>query len=222
MEEEEFDWRAIKVGDDALYWLRKFERFVKRQTLKSVTGNVRVHQYEDGKEVVGEDIVQNFDGAWTVSLRGLTEVRIGPGTVNQIQPRINGIYLDGTDKSGQPSPEGIPMLSIKEGGDKETRGSWVCLKVVSLGENEAGFDPEDEEALTVAHLKTLEKGIAEGPGYPETGELIGYRPLAHIEWNEAANKPRRVRQIRYFDQEYQFYKSDDEERPGRHEFSPAP
>lgn len=221
MEEEEIDWEAIKVGDNAIEWLKKLERMVRKRSTISITGNVRVHEYEDGKEVIGEDVVQNFDGAFSVSLAGLTEVRVDPGTVNMIQPLIDGVQLDGKKRNGQPAPDGVPSLSIKEGGDKETRGSYVCLKVKALGEHGQGFDPADEEALTVAHLKTLEEGVAEGPGYPETGELIGYRPLAFIEWDEEAKIPRRIRQIRYFDQEYEFIKAE-EGRPGRHEFAPAP
>ena len=219
-EDDTIDWRAVRAGDQAIPQLQKLERLVRRSVVTSVTGNVRVHQYEDGTEVVGEDITQNFEGAFSVSLRGFTEVRVEVGTVNLVVPMIGGVRLDGTKKDGSPSPSGVPLLSIKEGGDKESRGSWVCVRVKALGKPGAGFDPEDEEALTIAHLKTLARGIAEGPGYPEEGELVGYRPLAHIQWDEQAKRPIRVRQIRFFDQEYAFIKQ--EGRPGRHEFSPAP
>lgn len=220
MEDEQIDWKAVRIGDAAMPELQKLERLVRRGSVVSVTGNVRVHQYEDGKEVVGEDLTQNFEGAFSVSLRGFTEVMVGVGTVNLVVPMIGGVRLDGTRKDGSRAPEGPPMLSIKEGGDKESRGSWVCIKVKALGEAGEGFDPEDEEALTIAHLKTLEPGIAEGPGYPEAGELVGYRPLAHLQWDDLAKRPLRVRQIRFFDQEYEFIKQ--QGRPGRHEFAPAP
>lgn len=220
MEDEQIDWRAVRTGDQAIPQLKKLERMVRRAAVVSVTGNVRVHQYEDGKEVVGEDLTQNFDGAFNVSLRGFTEVLVAVGTVNMIIPMIGGVRLDGTRKDGSPAPGGPPLLSIKEGGDKDTRSSWVCVRVKAMGESGEGFDPEDEEALTIAHLKTLEPGIAEGPGYPDTGELVGYRPLAHLQWDDQARRPLRVRQIRFFDQEYQFIQQ--QGRPGRHEFSPAP
>lgn len=218
--EDTIDWQAVKRGDNAIPQLQKLERLVRKGAVVSVTGNVRVHQYEDGKEVVGEDITQNFDGAFTVSLRGFTEVRVDVGTVNLVVPMIGGVRLDGTTRDGGVSPDGAPLLSIKDGGDKESRGSWVCVRVKALGESGKGFDPEDVEALTIAHLKTLAQGIAEGPGYPEEGELVGYRPLAHIQWDDLAKRPIRVRQIRFFDQEYQFIKPKGSR--GRHEFSPAP
>lgn len=218
-EDDAIDWRALRAGQNPIPHLQKLERLVRRKAVVSITGNVRVHQYEDGIEVVGEDMTQNFDGAFTVSLRGFTDVRVDPGTVNLVVPMIGGVRLDGTTKEGRPSPDGAPLLSIKEGGDRDTRGSWVCIRVKALGKSGEGFDPEDEEALTIAHLKTLARGVAEGPGYPETGDLIGYRPLAHIQWDAEAKRPIRVRQIRFFDQEYQFFQA--EGRAGRHEFSPA-
>lgn len=214
-------------GAVATETLRAFEAFVKSQGVVSVSGNVRVHQYVDGKSIVGETSRANFSGAFEVTRKGARSITVGIGRVNGVMPRIGGIYLDGTDADGNPARGGVPALDL-EGGDPETRRSYVCLRVQSHGSrvtgeesggrgDTVGFDPEDEEALTIAHRLTLKTGT--GPGYEDDGDGVGYRPVAELAWDARGQRLLSVRQILRFDQEYAF--KPQEGGPGRHLFSPV-
>jgi hypothetical protein len=206
-------------GAVATETLRAFEAFVKSQGVVSVSGNVRVHQYVDGKSIVGETSRANFSGAFEVTRKGARSITVGIGRVNGVMPRIGGIYLDGTDADGNPARGGVPALDL-EGGDPETRRSYVCIRVESRGvegRETLGFDPEDEEALTIVHRLTLKTGT--GPGYEDDGDGVGYRPVAELAWDARGERLLSLRQILRFDQEYAF--KPQEGGPGRHLFSPV-
>lgn len=216
MEARDFFGADGKVATETL---RDFEAFVKSQSVVSVSGNVRVHQYVDGKSIVGETSRANFSGAFEVTRKGARSITVGIGRVNGVMPRIGGIYLDGTDADGNPARGGVPALDL-EGGDPETRRSYVCIRVESHGGEggeSRGFDPEDAEALTIAHRLTLKTGT--GPGYEDDGDGVGYRPVAELAWDARGERLLSVRQILRFDQEYAF--KPQEGGPGRHLFSPV-
>lgn len=205
-------------GDVSTATLRAFETYVKSQGVVSVSGNVRVHQYTDGKSIVGDDARQSFSGSFAATRQGDRAVTVGIGRVNGAMPRIGAVYLDGSDADGNPARGGVPSLEL-EGGDIATRRSYLCLRVVALATNTRtwGFDPADEDALTVVHRLTLRQGT--GPGYEEDGTGTGYRPIAELSWDARAQRLLSIRQILYFDQEYAF--KPEEGGPGRHLFSPV-
>lgn len=192
--------------------LRAFIRHVLAETHR-VIGGAREHRTRLGRIVVMEADSPVFAGAFFVSVAGLTDLTLSTGRVNGVQPTIGGVYLDGTLPGGGDSPDGVPRLDCGEGPGERSR-SWVGLRV-ALNAATLAIDPEDPEAVTVAHRTELPARFSEG-GAPDEGGT-GFWPVAELVWNATGRRIVRVRQIGWFDKTHRYVDGE----PGRHFFESA-
>lgn len=204
---EEGDWPPSRIAP--------FVRFVMRDARKTFAG-VRVARTLNGVHVTASADTQSFSGAWTVTLSGLSSVRIGDGTVNGRVPWLDGRGLDGLDEEGEPHPEGVPLLSVSEG-PGERRRSYVGV-LVRIDPATGAMIAEDTESLTVAHRGTLHPTFAEG-GAPDE-ESTGFWPLAQLHWSADGKRVERVRQWAYFHYVHRF-QTGTGGKAGRHWFRPG-
>lgn len=202
--------------------LRKFVRFVVEDYLKlSVAGpGQRLHQSRQGKVIVNEEPVVNFRGAFYVSLRPATlEARVSPGRVNGLVPSIGGIDLNGKDvETGRADAKGPPLVKLT-GGPGEDGISYVVIQVrLGAGTGEIAIGELGNDAVTIAHVKTIDAGLLSAGAEDRDG--IGIDPIAEIEWRPDGRAPLRVRQMVYFDRQHRYLR-DAGGGPGRHVFGAA-
>lgn len=198
--------------------LRAFVRFVLSDAKRSFSGDIRIHRTAAGQNIIEESPAVPFTGAFSVSLVGSQKLSISEGFVNGRMPMIDGVFLDGTLRDGKTSEDGIPQLEITDDPSDRNR-SWVGL-LVQIDPETGAMDPEDENALTIAHRPELHEKFAEGGAPDEEGSA--FWPLAHLHWSRDGKRIDRARQIAFFDQTHRFQAGDEEEETkGRHWFRPA-
>lgn len=174
----------------------------------------RVTRTREGQIVTFEPEAVAFSGSFHVAIAGRELVTVTPGLVNGLMPRIEGVFLDGTDENGDASPDGIPRLDCASGPGARRR-SYVGIRV-KLDAATLAMDEADPEALVMAHRGDLPAGFSEG-GAPDEGGTA-FWPVAQLTWDEDGLRIVRVRQISYFDKTHRYVEVGS---TYRHFFDPA-
>lgn len=186
-------------GDDPKPIIRRLVELVRRDSRKTFQG-VTVQRSLNGVNVVAKERARVFTGAWYVTLGQSNSVQFSPGTVNGREARLDEITLDGFDLDGEPADAGRPSLNVEEGPNERQR-SYVGI-LVRINPETGAMDPEDPEALTMAHRPTLHPAFGEGGAPDEEG--AGFWPVAQLQWTADGKRIDRVRQWAYFDYTHRF------------------
>jgi hypothetical protein len=136
------------------------------------------------------------------------EATIGFGTAQDVVPRIEGKRIDGTDDKGR---EGEPPTLRLTGEPNEEPRSWIVFEV-KVDPKSGEIDPEDEEAVTIRHVRELRSSTPD----------VGRHPLTMLIWSPNRTSIVRARQITHFHLRHLFVAqqgSDPQDtRGGRHLF----
>jgi len=193
------DFHAAE-GEPIAPLLKRFSRFVLRESRVRVEGPARVHRTASGKRVVYEPPRVIFPGSFRVRVEGSRRVIVGEGLVAGLVPFLDGRRLDGLDDEGEPDPAGVPRLDC-DGPGPEGR-SWVLL--LATATEKGDLDVEAEAPVEVVHRKEIPEGMR------EEGRLV--RLVAALRWRGEGESAtiQSVRQIVWYDQE--IYSVDGEAR----------
>jgi hypothetical protein len=125
-----------------------------------------------------------------------------------MMPRIGGKRLDGTDDKGR---EGDPPTLRLTGEPNDVLRSWIVVEV-KVDPKSGEIDPENEEAVTIRHVRELRPSSVE----------IARHPLAVLIWAPNRTTIVRARQITHFHLRHLFVPQQGSEgednRGGRHLF----
>jgi hypothetical protein len=171
--------------------LSKLLSWLQRQELTAGRG-IRLVRSENGTIIRAALPNKAFVGAFYVTPVSESELIVGPGYVNGIEPTIDGRKISG-DQSGPPT------LSLPT--EFTDNRAWVYVEVKINQESER-IDAEDPEAVVISTGTSVVTG----------DKFKGRHPVAMI--LKLADGSYGARQISYFSLRHAF-------RDGRHFFVPA-
>jgi hypothetical protein len=179
-------------GQEIAPLLARFARFVKRDSVITITGGARVMKTAQGRRVIYDPAPQTFPGAFKVRQLGGNRVEVSDGLVSGLVPYLDGRRLDGLDEEGEPLPEGRPSLLCEapKTGDR----TYVVLYARHTDEGEVDDTIEQDSGdpgAVIVHLEELP------PGMREEGRVA--RLVAVLYWQ--GGQVRQVRQVVWYDQE---------------------
>ena len=182
-----------------LEWSKQFRLFAGR--------GVRLQRTPNGTYVIADLKANPWNHPFKVRLAD-REATIGFGTVQDVVPRIEGKRLDGMDDKGR---EGEPPTLRLTGEPNDELRSWIVVEV-KVDPKSGEIDPENEEAVTIRHVRELRSSTPD----------IGRHPLAVLIWAPNRTTIVRARQITHFHLRHLFVAqqgSDPQDtRSGRHLF----
>ncbi len=178
------------------------------------TGAVRVHQGPDGYHVIGDVTPDPFGGAFLVAAASASTVVVGPGTVDDRIPLLNGVSLDGKNAAGD--TVNVPPLDLSSGPNTDFR-SWVFLQC-TVDLSTGVMDPKKRDAAIIVHGNDLSSYLRNGFSLDD-GKGNGRYPLAMIVWQDKQT-PQQIIQFVRFPQKHHFKPAATAKAKGAHWFSP--
>lgn len=182
-----------------LEWSKQFRLFAGR--------GVRLQRTPNGTYVIADLKANPWNHPFKVRFSD-REATIGFGTVQDVVPRIEGKRLDGMDDKGREGE--TPTLRLTGEPNEELR-SWIVVEV-QVDPKSGEIDPENEEAVTIRHVRELRASTAE----------VGRHPLAMLVWAPNRATIVRARQITHFHLRHLFVPQQgsggEDKRGGRHLF----
>lgn len=157
---------------------RELEMWARRARLMPGM-NTRLTETPDGTIISFAPVVQQFVGAFWVSMAHEKGVRVGFGTIEGIEPTIAG--------KAATDPEAV--LPIADGMFDAGGRSWIGLLIKH--DKDGKIDPDKKDVVTVAQRKDFRPALV-----AETH----FHPIAVIKKSVLGNKQevRRLYQIEYF------------------------
>jgi hypothetical protein len=175
--------------------LRRFVRYVLRESRVTVQGPARVLSTRMGKQVIYEPTPEVFPGSFQVRKIGGTTLSISEGLVGGLVPYLDGKRLDGLDEDGNPLPEGKPVLecTAPETGDRTYVLLWARHN--ENGEMDESLATQDPDIASSDIVHYSDPKLPEGM----RGDGFVARLVAVIYWRD--EQIVRLRQVVWYDQE---------------------
>ena len=178
---------------------------------------IRVSQGPNGTQVVRSDSFQAWNHPFKVSTqrgeKDKYEVIVTPGTLNTVQPNINGTQLDGL-KDGNIVP--VTPLSIEAPGSDGYAKTFIILEINVHESADRGGIQINPEELNIAHVEDI--GVTQAALLAGTAidtEKMGQHPLAALYWKDG--KVEKVIQMTYHNLGHRYLEADqDAGKSSRH------
>jgi len=172
--------------------LRRFVRYVLRESRVTVQGPARVLSTRMGKQVIYEPTPEVFPGSFQVRKIGGTTLSISEGLVGGLVPYLDEVRLDGLDEKGEPLTKGKPVLecTAPETGDRTYVLLWA--RHTDAGDVDETI-PQDsgDPAAYLVHAEELPPGM-------RADDRVA-RLVAVVYWR--SEQILKLRQVVWYDQE---------------------